>query len=782
MEGARAPSTTTPGSDLPEGSPAATAREASQTPGRDTMQLQPAAAAPAADSETVPNGVKVNGVDSKGTSSPSTATPVLELARPASGTPLQPLPAQLSSVQPTIAQPSTTPPSTTPPASTLPASTLLPSTQPSSMHLPSEQPPSAQLSPVHLPLTQPQAIPQVLHGQPGPLQAPQPSPQVALGPISSIAAPSSHAPPSSPAAQPNRQHRETNRVPKRIPSPELDHDVRIPRFNRDLSLLADSVQQSCPEAVRRVIRDKWEKCIMGSEFHHAFLLNAIIHHASGTIMRRAVRDFGQNMVWESKHEIAAHLRPQDIDEIAAVILEKCSDQFLDQVLEKRLNTIDARSLINALARAERLGYENSDILDDQQAKAAPTAQIQSPTFAHVNQITSTPSQPPAAALTRGPLPYQTQPIQRVSPTTDLQCRLCWRKFQNTKPYEYHVQKQICMKVKSDAQKYQHWCEECGAGFTTKVGQQYHTTNAVCGLHATAAATPKSQATTPIAEAHPPVYPVYSNPPTQLPVPSSQPYSTPVRPHLDPMETPSSSQDDPYRHLTLQRRAELDEELRQAEMSYAPRFKEAEAIVDPVARKAKMESLQNTFSTKQSMVRKKYGVRLRVRRTRAVIDEERSRLGLKHSLSSPGPTPEMPSVKRQRTDDANLNTVPPYHIGREPAVHIPVPPPANLLSVSEMNNSGLGGSTATAAMADPTASMTSSQLPFTEQQAPPNSLSSLQRKGYRVSSHVGQATQPAPAIPVQRNGSASAPVVLDESSDDTDTDEDIPATVPPKKVL
>lgn len=29
-----------------------------------------------------------------------------------------------------------------------------------------------------------------------------------------------------------------------------------------------------------------------------------------------------------------------------------------------------------------------------------------------------------------------------------------------------------MKAKSDTKKYQHWCDECGAGFTTKVGQQY----------------------------------------------------------------------------------------------------------------------------------------------------------------------------------------------------------------------------------------------------------------------------------------------------------------------
>ncbi|TGJ88045.1 hypothetical protein E0Z10_g740 [Xylaria hypoxylon] len=498
-------------------------------------------------------------------------------------------------------------------------------------------------------------------------------------------------------------------------------------FKRDLSLLADAVQQSCPEAVRRTIRDKWEKCITGSEFHHAFIMNAIIHHASGAITRRAIRDFGKNLVSQAKLEIAAHLRPQDIDDMAPAILEKCSENFLDKALEQRLKTIDARSLINALARAERLG-------------------------------------PPPAAPAEASLLFQTQPAQNVPPTSDLKCRLCWRQFQHTKPYEYHVQKQLCIKAKSD--QYQFWCEECGAGFATKVGQQYHNANAVCGLHVTAAATPKSQAIPGLGVIPATKYTRY--------IPH-----TPAQPNAGPMEAPSPSQDDPYSHLTPQRRAELEEELLQAEMSYGPRFKEAEQMADPMARRSKIESLQNTFSTKQSIIRKKYGVRLRVRRSRAVIEEERLRIGLKHGTSS---TVEAPSAKRQRSDDGSDNLGQTSYVSRGPQVQTTIPPPANLLSVSQMNNSGLGGSTATAATTDPTASAAPSQPPPASEQPPPNSLSSLQRKGYRVSSHVGQAAHSASGSPIQGNGSASTPVVLDSSSDGTDTDEDIPSTIPPKKNL
>lgn len=164
-------------------------------------------------------------------------------------------------------------------------------------------------------------------------------------------------------------------------------------------------------------------------------MNAIIHHASGVIMRRAIRDFGQKMVVEAKHEITAHLGPQDLDDMAPAILEKCSDQFLDRMLEHRLGTIDARSLINALARAERLGYTNSDVLDDRHERVVPTAQMNSPEVGYISSVTtSSQSQPPPTVPTQASLPFQS--TQNAPPATDLKCRLCWRQFQHTKAYEY----------------------------------------------------------------------------------------------------------------------------------------------------------------------------------------------------------------------------------------------------------------------------------------------------------------------------------------------------------
>jgi hypothetical protein len=69
------------------------------------------------------------------------------------------------------------------------------------------------------------------------------------------------------------------------------------------------------------------------------------------------------MVRLSKPELLKHFMPQDYDDVSDLILSKASPRFLDKGLARRLETIDARSLVNALARAERLGYDVQDIIE-----------------------------------------------------------------------------------------------------------------------------------------------------------------------------------------------------------------------------------------------------------------------------------------------------------------------------------------------------------------------------------------------------------------------------------
>lgn len=223
---------------------------------------------------------------------------------------------------------------------------------------------------------------------------------------------------------------------------------------------------------------------------------------------------------------------------------------------------------------------------------------------------------------------------------------------------------------------------------------------------------------------------------------------------------------------------MDDELRQAEENFILRCKDAEALETPAARKAKVDGLQNSFNTKQSIIRKKYGVRLRQRRTRAEIDSERERLINQHSG---------PSSKRQRTDDGTGTPkfVSGQPTGRSGPGSTPFESPSKHLSVSDMNSAGLGGSSATVATQDPTLSQPQSQQ--TPSKPPPSrhSLSAYQKNGVRVDIHTPRPAGPSPAA-AQTSGSATAPVVLDDddsdstetdTGSDSDSDEEIPAVLP-----
>ncbi|KAH8676056.1 hypothetical protein BX600DRAFT_454239 [Xylariales sp. PMI_506] len=608
-------------------------------------------------------------------------------------------------------------------------------------------------------------------------------------------------------------------------SPTRDHARENPKFREDVFRLTHAIQQSLSEAVRSVIRDHWEKTLLGSDFHQAFVMNAVIHHANGQIIRRAIRDFGHKMVKESKDELINHFNTQDLDAVADVILERASDGFLDKAMERRLATIDARSLINALARAERLGYESKDINLSNQGGLTTV----SPDSFHQVIMNSVDGQ-----YQNSPQP-QARPLQASQNIgsvhgsgTSFQCPLCYRNFTTLAPYDYHVKKQLCTKSPPDPSGFPYSCAQCGAGFVTSVGQQYHLANRVCGEHGIAPATPKTGAPSTNSPTHnlsrhhspaqssalpplppPPAAAVAAAAAATAPVTSSGQHTfqaTPYRPMPPPSQaytTPSStppgpfsSVADPYAHLTPETRTRMEEDLRLAEEAFAPRFKHAESIEDPAERKQKQEALQNSFSTKQSIIRKKYGVRLRQRRTKAEIEAERERL---HGHAS------TPWAKRQRGDD-DIDESPQDSSQQQPAVKILRYSPTKHLTVTDMKSSGLGKSGATAATADPTHDL-SQGTPSRPAPPPRNSLSSYQQNGYRIDTHMsraestGQSKKPqeqaiaAPsgsAVPSQipqpamqsptvsrRSGSATEPVVLDDSgSSDSDSDADIPAVLSP----
>lgn len=187
-----------------------------------------------------------------------------------------------------------------------------------------------------------------------------------------------------------------------------------------------------------------------------FQLNASIHHISQDAIRRSIRDFGTPLVAKAKHEIVDIMSPTDLDELADRILAKANNAFLDKALDKRLKTMESRRLVNALARAERLGYDLGDVTED---KDLPPEEF-SPLPAALSHSVTSP-QPAASHL-------------------PMHCGICFRRFTHQSAFEYHVNLAVCTRSPGSPGGFKFNCQHCGQGFTSVVQLQHHNSNKACG--------------------------------------------------------------------------------------------------------------------------------------------------------------------------------------------------------------------------------------------------------------------------------------------------------------
>lgn len=615
-----------------------------------------------------------------------------------------------------------------------------------------------------------------------------------------------------------------------FPSPGREHIHADPKFLDDKTRITFGIHQAVPEAVRRSVRDNWEKCLLGSDFHQAFVLNASIHHATPAAVQRGIRDFGSALVSGGRAQIIEAMTPADIEAVAPQILKKASESFLDAALELRLRSIDAKRLINALARAERLGYEPSDVVEEDDDPAL----IPHPASHHVQAMPALAPQPPRAepALIqprakpstpqpRTPSAPAPKPVPQLAPKhaapsdSLMYCDLCFRKFVYRSAYEHHVEKKVCTRLPVAPGGYRFSCQHCGQGFTTIMGVQYHNANNICGdykdpwrpapppdaiIPATPTATATATKPTPKAPASAPT----KAPPTLLPTPKSTQTAAPSSPSGGPrlgtpgLHTPDGAVADPYAHLSPEQLAAMQEELRLAELSYGERFRQANEIPDVTERKNRLEGLSNSFGTKQSLIRKKYGVRLRMRRTKAEIQAERDRMQYRTAA--------------ELQADNGIVTANPGRPGRPPA-STPTRPPA---VVARRSNGGTGATWASvnrpgapAGAPAPQAHMSTTPVPVPVMGRPGLgnkrrvSGSSPYPESKRVAysdmgglsggttAHVETMDPTLPPAPGARKastlsakglGTADEPMALDDSDSESDDsvspDEDIPAELPP----
>ncbi|CAN8103267.1 unnamed protein product [Discula destructiva] len=571
-----------------------------------------------------------------------------------------------------------------------------------------------------------------------------------------------------------------NRLPHGFPSPgrEAMHPNR--QFVDDRNVVNASIQQSVPEAVRRCVRDNWEKCLTGSDFHQAFVLNASIHHASPPAIQRGIRDFGKGLIAAAKSQIVDQMTTADLDQLMPLILSKASVAFFDKVLEMRLKTIDAKSLINALARAERLGYEPSDVQDDDNNNNGDNHGVGQPSVSHHchSQLQSAPAATPAPTLPSAPpaIAHRSAPV--------LHCGICFRRFPAQSAFDYHTKMKICTRLPNTPGAFKYNCQHCGQGFTTPMGLQYHNASHVCGdfgepaksfNHNQRTSSPASAPTA--ASAHIPA--------------NSTPVASPrVHASADAQRNPGRTDSDgaladPYAHLSPEQLAAMQAELRDAEIKMGERMRQANMLPDAAEKKTKLEGLSNSFGTKQSLIRKKYGVRLRNRRTKTEIQQERERIAYRTSAelqadvvgaAGRGPGRQLASNSHRATSSSAASTPANGNSNDNARASVNQTSPVVLQANINVRNgkrrfSGSHESTA------------AKRLAYTD-------TSGLGGGGVKAEAETKNTTFPPKELSLAPSGAGTKdePVALDDSSseaeesgsDDSDdgTDEDIPAVLPP----
>ena len=138
------------------------------------------------------------------------------------------------------------------------------------------------------------------------------------------------------------------------------------------------------------------------------------YKCSGASARVAVANFGKNFVKNAQMEIISQFTPEMLAEVETAVVDRAPDSLLDLAMEKRLNTIRARSLLNMLARAERLGFNENDIVDDVPGRGPRNLGVPNSTSSQLREM-------PAARP-----PPQHQASGRS--TDPLTCPFCLRRY------------------------------------------------------------------------------------------------------------------------------------------------------------------------------------------------------------------------------------------------------------------------------------------------------------------------------------------------------------------
>lgn len=355
------------------------------------------------------------------------------------------------------------------------------------------------------------------------------------------------------------------------------------------------------------------------------------------------------------------------------------------------------------------------------------------------------------------------------------CLGCGRPCSGPAAIQAHLARGICNKPASIANYGKDICPHCDCRFGSPNGLEYHVKNFVCGAYENERLREVIEACSVYLAGRPHVSPPPTTPAPRHPVPPSQPMNS-----APSSQGPNVGGDvDRYGHLSEVARQTFESEIRQAEVKYGALLRKAKAELPPGEAEQQIARYMNSFNTKASTTRKKYGIRINGFRPQEELIGERARLWdvpPEEISATPNLQPWGSATKRARRDTRG-SSVP------TASQQIEQPPeeetPRKRVPLSEMG--GLGASSATAEQVDPTAHL--------EPLSQARPVSNGSHSSPMPAPHTGSATPGVPvgapvgaAVPSSSSHGASIddPMALDsatDSDDDEDDEDGIPARAP-----
>jgi hypothetical protein len=165
------------------------------------------------------------------------------------------------------------------------------------------------------------------------------------------------------------------------PSSALPPSTTAPtseKLEADIASITKLLQAASSQAAGRVLRTFWRKFLFSEndDDHLCWILRAGIKNAPASVIERVLKD---QTILNIMVPLASKMEPV----IQAVLSGTTYDQLLNHMPEavldrevcQRLKTMPAKPLIRWLAEAERLGFREDDILDDEDESVIPNPSI-----------------------------------------------------------------------------------------------------------------------------------------------------------------------------------------------------------------------------------------------------------------------------------------------------------------------------------------------------------------------------------------------------------------------